>query len=201
MPNQPKAGSFLWLLVLLILALPAWTHAAEFSAEIAMQGHTPETHGKVYIKGNKFRQEFEMGGQKHISIMRGDKQVVWMVIPDQKMYMEMPLTSRAKARMLAMPQDQAKMKLLGTETVNGYETDKYEVAGTKDQDKEYLWMAKKLGIPIKMSTADGSFSMEYQNIKQGGVSDSLFEVPAGYQKMTMPMGAHGPGGHAPGQGK
>jgi outer membrane lipoprotein-sorting protein len=202
MPGYPKTKSCLWLIVLLILALPALTQAAEFSAEIAMQGNnTPATHGKVYIKGNKFRQEFDMGGVKHISIMRGDKQVVWMVIPDQKVYMEMALTPQAKAKMMKMPQDQAKMKLLGTETVNGYEADKYEATGTKGQaSKEYVWVAKKLGMPLKMTSADGSFSMEYKNIKEGNVPDSVFEVPAGYQKMSMPMGM-GMGGMRQGQGK
>jgi outer membrane lipoprotein-sorting protein len=195
MSSYRKASSCLWLLVALILALPALTQAAEFSAEITMKGgDTPGTHGKVYIKGDKFRQEFDMGGVKHTSIMRGDKQLVWMVIPDQKVYMEMPLTPQAKAKMLKMPQDQAKMKLLGTETVNGYEADKYEVAGTRGQgSKEYVWVAKKLGMPLKMTSADGSFSIEYHNIKEGGVPDSVFEVPAGYQKMAMPMGMGGMG--------
>jgi hypothetical protein len=27
---------------------------------------------------------------------------------------------------------------------------------------------------------------EYQNIKEGGVSDSLFKIPAGYTKMVIP---------------
>jgi hypothetical protein len=28
--------------------------------------------------------------------------------------------------------------------------------------------------------------MEYHNIKMGGQTDSLFEVPKGYKKMAMP---------------
>jgi outer membrane lipoprotein-sorting protein len=183
-------GKYCWLLMLIILALPAWSYAAEFSADMTMQGaDAPGTQGKIFVKGNNFRQEFQVEGQKHLSIMRGDKKTVWMVMPDQKMYMEMPVTPQAKAKMMEMPKDQAKMKLLGAETVNGYEADKYEVAGTKGQpSKEYVWVAKRLGIPIKMAAADGSFSMEYQNIKEGSVADSLFEIPAGYQKMAMPMG-------------
>jgi hypothetical protein len=27
---------------------------------------------------------------------------------------------------------------------------------------------------------------EYTNIKEGGVNDSVFEVPRGYRKMSMP---------------
>jgi hypothetical protein len=54
--------------------------------------------------------------------------------------------------------------------------------------KMFLWVAKKLDKPIKMVSEDGKFSMEYREIKEGGVSADLFEIPAGYQKMTMPQG-------------
>ena len=33
-----------------------------------------------------------------------------------------------------------------------------------------------------MVSEDGSFSMEYQDIKPGKVEDSLFEPPQGYQQ-------------------
>jgi outer membrane lipoprotein-sorting protein len=163
--------------------------AAEFSAQMVTRSpDVGETQGKVYIKGDKFRQEFGAGDEGHISILRPDKQVVWMLMPAGKMYMEMPITPEHTGKMMTKPEDEARMKLLGTETVSGYEAEKYEVSEKDGSDKQYVWIVKKLGIPIKMTAADGSFSMEYRNIKEGGVSDSLFEVPAGYQKMAMPGG-------------
>jgi outer membrane lipoprotein-sorting protein len=180
-----------WALLAITLALPGWTLAAEFSAQmITRNPDLGETQGKIYVKGDKIRQEFGPGEEAHISILRPDKQVVWMVMPGQKMYMEMPLTAQATGKMMQMPQDEAQTKLLGTEAVNGYAVDKYETV-TKNNGKSakhYVWLAKKLGLPIKMTSPDHSFSMEYRNIKEGGVPDSLFEIPAGYQKMTMPTG-------------
>ena len=195
MSQAKKSGSgwhlIWWPLLAITLALPGWTLAAEFSAQmIARNPDLGETQGKIYIKGDKIRQEFGPGEEAHISILRPDIQVVWMVMPGQKMYMEMPLTPQATGKMMQMPRDEARMKLLGTETVNGYATDKYETVA-RDNGKSsqyYLWVAKKLGLPIKMTSPDDSFSMEYQNIKEGGVPDSLFEIPAGYQKMTIPTG-------------
>jgi hypothetical protein len=113
-------------------------------------------------------------------------------MPAEKMYMEMPISQEAQEKMLIKkPEEQAGMKLVGTETVNGFECDKYEyeeAAPHKNQPvKHFVWIAKKLQMPIKVKAADGSFSMEYQNIKMGGVADSLFEVPQGYQKMAMPF--------------
>jgi outer membrane lipoprotein-sorting protein len=181
----------IWLIWLLVLAFPAWTCAAEFSATMSTQGaDTPGTQGKIYVKGNKMRLEFSHGHEAHISIMQPDKQLVWMLMPAEKIYMEMPMTPQTKGKMLELPKDKARTKLLGSETVNGYATDKYETVEQVNgqTSKHYMWVAKKLGIPIKMTSLDGAFSMEYQNIQEGGVPDTLFEVPAGYQKMTMPAG-------------
>ena len=50
-----------------------------------------------------------------------------------------------------------------------------------------MWIAKKLELPIRIESADKSFSQDY-DIKEGQVDDALFEMPAGYQKMTMPAG-------------
>ena len=59
--------------------------------------------------------------------------------------------------------------------------------------------------PVKTAAADGSWTVEYKNIDRGSQADSLFEVPAGFQKTAMPgMGAGGmggmPQGMRPGQG-
>ena len=166
--------------------------AAEFSANVITKAEGQEMRGKIFMKGEKIRSEFDAGGQTNISIVRPDKKVVWMVMPAEKMYMEMPMTDEAQEKILIKkPEDQVKMKLVGTETVNGYECDKYEYEVTtspKGQSiKHFVWIAKKLQMPIKAMAADGSFSMEYQDIKMGGVADSLFQVPQGYQKMAMPF--------------
>ncbi|MBW1992297.1 MAG: DUF4412 domain-containing protein, partial [Deltaproteobacteria bacterium] len=134
-----------------------------------------------------------------ITIVRPDKKVVWVLMPSEKMYMEMPMTGQSGGMMgrptrgkMYIQKPKTQMKHLGTETVGGYVCDKYEfeeeAQGNQPPKKHYIWISKKLKMPIKMAAADGSFSMEYQDIKMGGVDDSLFEVPPGYQKMVMPFG-------------
>jgi len=56
----------------------------------------------------------------------------------------------------------------------------------RGQMKHFMWVSKKLGVPIKMVSPDGSFFMEYRDIKEGGVSDKVFEPPASFEKMSMP---------------
>jgi len=186
-----KVKSSILILTAVILAcLLGLAQAAEFSAQVVSHMGPQKVKGKVYLKGEKLRQEFSMGGGKSINIARPDKQVTWVIMPAQKFYVEMPLEETDEAKTMRMPKDKTKMKLVGTETVNGYETDKYEtvIKSNGKTMKFDLWVAKKLGVPIKMVSKDGSYSMEYLNIKEGNVPDSVFEVPSGYRKMSMPQG-------------
>jgi outer membrane lipoprotein-sorting protein len=159
--------------------------AADFSAEVITKNDSQETRGKVFFHGDKMRQEGET-----INIARPDRRVMWLLVPSMKMAMEVPFSLADLGQAMALPKDKGQMKLLGTEKVNGYETEKFETTMKANGRtvKMFLWVAKKLDKPIKMVSEDGKFSMEYREIKEGGVSADLFEIPAGYQKMTMPQG-------------
>ncbi len=164
--------------------------AAEFSAVIVSKSVGHERQGKIYVKGDNARQEFSTPGGTSVTILRLDKKVMWMLIPGQKTYMEMPFDKEAFAKALNIPKDEVTKKLLGTEKLNGYKTEKYEttVMAAGGELKSTMWLSKKLGIPIRIESADKSFTQDYKDIKEGGVSDALFEIPAGYQKMAMPPG-------------
>ena len=173
----------------LMFVLVSLASAAEFSATVFSKAKGEEMQGKVFVKGDKMRNEVNMGGETNITITRPDKKVVWIAMPQQKMYMEMPLSDKMQQRMaLKDPEIRARMKLLGTETVNGYECEKYEMSNVVEGKPitSHVWIAKKFGLSIKSVTTDGSMSMEYRDIKVGGVADSVFEMPQGYQKMEMP---------------
>jgi outer membrane lipoprotein-sorting protein len=167
-------------------------YAAEFSADMVQTTPQGVFKGKFFVKENNFRQETEMAGEKQIMIFRHDKDTVWMLMPREKMYMEMKSDPQAQN----VPQmdhrtieNMAEKKYLGTETVNGYvcEKNKYtyhdKSMGTMTQ-----WFSKKLNFPIKMEMdgPSGHMTSEYKNIEEKKLSDSLFEIPAGYQKMAMP---------------
>jgi Domain of unknown function (DUF4412) len=173
-------------LVVLGLGLVTGAFAMEFSADMvsSSQGHT--TTSKVFVKGQKFRMEPK--GQPTYSIMRQDKQVVWMVMPDQKSYMEMKPNPSQQPRTEEKVRGEVSRKLLGPETIDGHPTQKYEVTYTEGgkTDKMFQWMATDIKFPVKMAAVDGSWTMEYRNINTGTQADSLFELPSGYKKMTMP---------------
>jgi hypothetical protein len=174
----------------ILLLWAGLAQAAEFSASMITKAGGMEIPGKVYVKGDKMRNEIQAQGQTIINIMRPDKKVVWIIMPQQKAYMEMPITQETQQKMMTLTEKQkAKMKKVGTETIEGYTCDKYET--TMDHQGKsttmYTWIATDLGMPIKVVSQDGSFSTEFKDIKPGEMADSLFEAPQGYQKMKMPF--------------
>ena len=174
----------------LILLAASLAQAAEFSATMVTKAGGKEIPGKIYVKGNNVRNEVQVAGQTSIHIMRPDKKLIWIIMPQQKAYMEMGFSQEAQQKILPLTEEQkAKMQKVGTETINGYACDKYETTMSHQGKpmKVYTWVATDLGMPIKIVSQDGSFAMEYKDIKPGQVADSLFEPPQDYRKMKMPF--------------
>jgi hypothetical protein len=174
----------------ILLLWAGLAQAAEFSATMITKAGGMEIPGKVYVKGDKMRNEIQASGQPIINIMRPDKKLVWIIMPQQKAYMEMPINQGTQQQMMTLTEKQkAKMKKVGSETIDGYACEKYETTMNHQGKsmKVYTWIPADLGVPIKVVAEDGSFSMEYKDIKPGQLADSEFEPPQGYQKMKMPF--------------
>ncbi len=165
------------------------SQAADFSADfIATAPGEKESRGKIYMQGNKMRMEPEAAGGKMVTISRPDKKVVWMVMDDEKMFMEQAYQEDARMQGWT-PERQSHAKYVGDETVSGLRCKKYQVDGKQ----EYTWISDQIGFPVKTEGPNGTMLLE--NIKVGKVPTSLFEVPPGYQQFSMPaMGSGMPGG-------
>lgn len=182
MGTRPFQLAILWVVSLFLFSSPAM--AIEFSADMFIQPKDEEPlKGKIYVKGDKVRQEMTEEGEVQIMIIRPDKKVTWMIIPEDKTYLEMPYQAEDKTFEEWTAEKESKAKLLGEETVSGLQSRKYE--SIEDGEKTYFWISKKFPFPVKVE--DAEVTMEYRNIKEGSVPDSLFELPSGYEKMTMPM--------------
>jgi hypothetical protein len=173
-------------LVAIVLCLVTGVFAMEFSADTVSSAHGRTTTSKVFAKDQKFRMEPK--DALTYSIVRGDKQVVWMVMSEQKSYMEMKTDPGRQLKVEEKVRGEVSRKVIGAETIDGHPTQKYEVTYTEGgkTDKMYQWMATDIKFPIKMAAVDGSWTMEYKNVKMGTQPASLFEVPSDYKKMETP---------------
>jgi hypothetical protein len=175
----------------------------EFSANIVdLQKPDNPNPAKIYFAKDKMRIESAasnargMGGAVIINFATQTS----MVLMDQRhMYMEMPAqgagqhatytffsTGDAEAA-CADWLSQAKNKggschKVGTDTVNGRSTVKYEGASANG-DSNTFWIDPKLRFPVKWQGKNNSG--ELRNIQEGSQPASLFEVPDGYTKFDM----------------
>ncbi len=141
--------------------------------------------GKLYVKGNKYRIDTSAGTE--YAIIRHDKNKSWIVIPEQKAYIEMPFDPKKRPAIEERQAAEGERRFLGSDIIDGRYTRKYEVTpnGAGKDGPFYQWIAEDINFPLKTMAADGSWCIEYSNLRTS-VPDSLFEVPEAYEKITMP---------------
>ncbi|MGE5111397.1 MAG: DUF4412 domain-containing protein [Acidobacteriaceae bacterium] len=179
------------------LSAMAQVAPAQFSADLLMHSQRGDMTGKMFFAGKKMRTDMETPGGAMRNITDVEKKQVVMVMPERKMYMVVDLSHPSPmARGQRTPEIQQfdpanpcsnrpgmTCKKVGSETVNGRDCDKWEFS-KNGQVTETEWIDKKLHIAVKSQHEDGS-TWELKNIKEGPQPDSLFEIPAGYQKLDM----------------
>lgn len=156
--------------------------ALEFSADMVSRTGGQTMQSKISVKDQKSRVEMP----EMTMIQRGDLKVTWMVMNSERMYMEHPFDPRVLAQ-TGGAEGETERVPLGKESINGQPADKFKVtySNAGKMESVYQWMGTG-PIPLKVAAVDDSWSVEYQNIQTSGISDALFEVPAGYQKLQMP---------------
>ena len=167
----------------------AQMHNPSFSADQVQITGKRTTNSKVYSSEKGIRIEKEEKGKQSITIMHLDRKAVWVLNPEQKTYIDMGGIGAAGAEM-ASSMEGAKVQrdALGSEQVGAYHCDKFHVQTTYEGHvyNSVEWDAKELdGFPVKQTDEKGSWSKEYQNVKLGPQDPSLFEIPAGYQKIDL----------------
>jgi outer membrane lipoprotein-sorting protein len=192
-PGQRLTGwRGLWLFwLLLILVAPRVAQGAEFSAQMILKDGPKIMPGRIYVKDGKMRQEFSDEDGQTITIIRPDKKVMWVVIPQERTYVELPFRGKLPGQFPQIPLDAVTKRKVGTEMINGYLADRYEVTtrgGARGVTRQTVWVAQKLDTPVKMVSPDARLSLEYKNIREGEVADRFFEPPPGYKKTTQPAG-------------
>jgi hypothetical protein len=172
-----------------VLLFAAAAPAQEFSADVVTTSKDGNFIGKLYVAKDKVRME----NAQSIMISRLDKDIMWLCLPDQKMYMEQPINMSSFAASAEKMPGEMNRELLGQEEIDGHMTDKYKVSYSfqGSSGTTYVWITKDSSIPIKTQAGDGSWKMEYKNFKAGAQSASMFELPAGYQKLSMDPSAMG----------
>ena len=166
----------------------------EYSADSLIETAEVSMKGRIHYTPMRERREMVMGsgGDKMITIMRQDKKVAWTLMPSEKMYMEASIAqAKAKDDLSSYKIEQT---VIGPETVNGVSTTKSKIIMTGPKGEKmggFMWTTRE-NIVVKMDAIaiekkqKHRYKTELTNLKVGKQDPKLFEVPAGYEKMSIP---------------
>jgi hypothetical protein len=128
----------------------------------------------------------QMGMDKVVSITRPDKNIMLIIYPGMKSYVEMPLPKEQQQG----AEDKVKLEItaLGKESVDGRSCTKNKVVMTDESGVKregLVWNAKDLKeFPVKMqfTEQDSTFAMTFKTVKFESPEKQQFDAPDGFTK-------------------
>ncbi len=149
--------------------------------------------GLMYVDAPGSRMETRQDGQHMAVLAYWDQQTAYTLMLDQKMYLEMPAeeTGSTAADFDGKPCDgYENAKKIGSESVNGRATEKWRCTGELEPVPDEpaadstSWFDPELGFPVR-EVKDSGDAFELRDIEIARQDGSLFEIPAGFQKLDM----------------
>lgn len=170
-----------------------------YSADYVLETAEGAMRGRIYATpGMERREDLTPDGGTMVSIRREDKDLLWMLIPAERMYMEIKTGEMAAGseRTPSPEEYQTEMTTEGREEVGGVMTTKSKVIMTAADGSKMggFWWTTDEGVLIKMdvlSVAAGEkirMKRELTNVQLGSQPADLFEIPAGYVSMSAAIG-------------
>ncbi|MEC4890501.1 MAG: hypothetical protein RI101_10615 [Nitrospira sp.] len=187
-----RTATTLILACVLMSSVPAW--ALEFTADriTKIDGRTGKAN--IYYRDNMWRIEHHTMGPVNVSIVRKDKQVVWMLLSRMKRFKTLSYSAEQDLMVTEKLDGEVSREEIGQEVREGHPTVLYEVV-TKHGDRTevyYQWLATDIHFPMKLAKKDGSWIVEYQHVKLRTVTDYLFQLPLNFQPLEEFNQAPGP---------
>jgi outer membrane lipoprotein-sorting protein len=174
--------------------LPAVAHGFSGSYDQTVTNAGEVTRAKVIIDGEYFRMESTLMGQVAVFIRNRDG--LFHYLPTLGMLTKMPPQSEEEGMILKDAADveaylQARQgKWVGSESVNGYPCDVYQIVDPKTGGPGKIWIWKPHRFLVKSETTgpSGMTAMELTNIQLGeAVPESTFDLPEGVAVMDGGM--------------
>ncbi|NGZ02174.1 MAG: hypothetical protein CV090_03875 [Nitrospira sp. WS238] len=168
---------------LLLLNERAW--ALEFTADQVTKIQGKLQKANIYYRDNMWRIEHHTMGPVNVSIVRKDKQLVWLLLSRMKHFKTLPYSPDQDLRVTEQLDGEISRQEIGAEERDGHPTILYEVTTKHGEHIEeyYQWLATDIHFPMKLAKKDGSWIVEYHHVKMRPVSDYLFNLPVNFQPL------------------
>lgn len=176
---------FIVVLGWLSAASTGW--ALEFTADQVTKIDGRSHKANIYYRDQMWRIEHHSLGPVNVSIVRKDKQVVWLLLSRMKHFKTVPYSAEQVLHVAEKLEGEVSRQEIGQEVREGHPTTLYEVTTKQGEQVEvyYQWLATDIHFPMKLAKKDGSWIVEYQHVKLRAVSDSLFQLPLNFQPLEQ----------------
>jgi hypothetical protein len=175
--------SFLLALVVCLQSNFSW--GLEFSADqiTNINGHTRKAN--IYYRDDRWRLEHHDLNPVNVTIVRKDKQVMWLLLSRMRHFKTVPYDPEQSPRVSEQLDGEVGREEIGTETLDGHPTTLYQVTvRTADREEVYYqWLATDIHFPLKLARKDGSWQVEYRHVVLKPVSDFMFQLPLNFQPL------------------
>jgi hypothetical protein len=176
-------------LCVLLAVMTAPAQGVQFIAEQVTQsgGHTHR--GNLYYRDDMWRIEHNDPGSIEVTIGRKDKGVMWLLVGRTKRFATMPLDASSGTSFERSIPHEVERETIGIEVLDGHPTTLFQVT-TREGPEDvvyYQWWAEDLELPLRIARKDGTWIVEYKNVKLRSLSQRLFEIPLHYRPMEVPI--------------
>lgn len=170
-----------------------WSTKVSYSADrkIDTQG-MPQATAKVYVTPEAERWEMVVEGRKSIMLFRKDRKQVFVVLDDQRKFIEIPAEQSELPGV--KPEGDVQLTPAGNENVEGVPTTKYRMtvqSSASGKFEGFIWVSAD-NIMMKMDGVGGAegqtakIAVIMRNVKVSPQDPRLFEIPQGYTKLDPP---------------
>jgi len=166
--------------------------AAQFTADLLQSMDLMMTTGRVHVSDARYRMDLQTPvGPDVVVIVDQDANLTRVLFPMYKAYLEIPSNDymslmndpfQAAENMLT----QYSLEEMGSETIAGYSCAKQLILSKSEYGESQImnrWFCQELGFPLKleMLMQEDTFT-ELSGIKEEPVDESMFQVPADFEK-------------------
>ncbi|TCL64778.1 uncharacterized protein DUF4412 [Hydrogenispora ethanolica] len=180
----------LFLMIAAVLAIPHRAQAATFSADLTVTQNGRAHSGKIYVRDNAIRQELRLKNEVQITIIRLDQKLVWTLQTANRTFLETAyLGTQTDLQSYGIKtEDIRETRTIGIEQLNGYRCTVIQYRFNDPKIMMTQWIATKLNFTIKTEihgVKGFNLTQELKNIVETPAADTVFEIPAGYQKISF----------------
>jgi hypothetical protein len=139
----------------------------------------------LFCSAEMWRIEHYASGPVNVTIVRRDKGVIWLLMPQTQRFVTLPLDRDIGFTCQHDFESEHRREFIGTEILQGRPTTVSEVTvreGSADVTY-YEWRAEDVQIPLRIARKDGRWFADYTNLRVTRLSPQLFELPIRYREV------------------